>query len=235
MQDAIGWGLAVLAVVVPVGVYIRERRVQAVHFAVLTNRRLITTASPFPLEVSFGGSAVVEPHLVVWRITNAGNHPVRPEDYEQPVRLCVGGSRIVSSDVTFCRPREFEPKIIGRDVSEVTLSRSLMNPRDLVEVQMLVDGEPTEFRVTGRIAGVRDLRQVVLPRTSWDEVWRFTLPDRLIALALSLVGALAGVWFLLEPALWAKAIGAALLSLFIGYLPLRIRGSIRKNSLFLGN
>lgn len=203
----LGWVLGTLAVVVPIAVYVLERRIQAVHFAVLASRPLLTGDSRFPLEVSFDGAPVMEPRVMVLRITNAGNQPIRPEDYEEPLRLSVLGARIVSSDITFARPADFAPSIVERSDSQIALSRFLMNPRDLVEVQLLVDGEPTETRVTGRLAGVPTIERVRLPRTPTGELEEMSRKE-LFLVALMAAGMTAfSLVLLLNGTIWGRYLG----------------------------
>lgn len=234
MPAVLGWVLGALAVVVPVVIYFKERRTQGIQYSVLDTRPLVTSATNFPLQISHRGVAVQDPALVIWRLTNAGNHPVRPEDFEEPLTFLVEGARILSSDITFSRPSEFAPAIVSRGEATVVLDSRLMNARDLVEVQMLVDGRPSKTTLTGRVAGISVMEKVNLPRTSWGQVWKFSWFDRLAVILMGIGGAALGVWFLFQSEWYARALGLVMIVVFAVYYPFTIRKAMVKNSLFLG-
>ncbi len=179
MSDVTGVAQVVIGVVTLIAafaIYRWERNRKGLGVAVLTDRPLLTTTSPFALSLHHDGKEVSEPRLIVLRIANTGNVPVEAADFERPLSITFPDSEVLSAEVTGVRPDELTPTL-RTDGPSVILDPCLLNPTDLIEVQCLLDGGLDELRADCRIVGVRSVEHVKLPRDSWGKVWRLSIVD----------------------------------------------------------
>jgi hypothetical protein len=151
---------------------------------------------------------------------------------KEPLTLNLPGSSILSSEVTLTRPEglDMSPDLTAPD--ELTLARRLLNPGDLVELQLLVDGHPDDIVARSRVTGVRGVDQVKLPVTSWDETWKFSWFDHLVFIVLLLAGLGGGVALYLSGSLSGKVAGVVAVAIST-VSSVRAWKSSRRNRLFL--
>lgn len=71
----------------------------------------------------------------------------------------------------------------------VALENRLLNGRDMIEIQMQAVG--LQFTLNCRIKGISKVTMVKLPRTSWDQPWRYSTVDKVITTLF--YGGLGGV------------------------------------------
>ena len=154
--------LGVVAIAVSIAFFLLDRRTRSLGFAVLSNRAVISKPLP-DLDVFYDGRTVDDPHLLVCRVANGGVSAIDPSHYEQPISLHVHDARILSAEVTHSRPSSFRPRISQEGDREAVLEKCLMNPKDMVEIQMLVEGRPTSVDAQGRISGVSNIKRESLP------------------------------------------------------------------------
>jgi hypothetical protein len=156
-------------------IYRWQRQRKGLGVAVLTDRPLLMTPSPFAVTVHHDGKVVGEPWLIVLRIANTGNVPIEASDFERPLSITFPYSEVLSAEVTGVRPVELTATL-RTDGPTVTLDPCLLNPTDLIEVQCLLDGSH-DLQVECRAVGVRSVETVSLPRDSWGKVWRVSTGD----------------------------------------------------------
>ena len=226
--------VGVIAVVAAIGIFLAERKTKGLALAVVTDRAIVSQASAFPLEVLHNGIKVLKPRLVVLRLANAGEQPITSADFEQPLRVRLVDASILSTETTLTRPHAFKPSVLLDGPDAVRLDPCLMNQRDMVEIQMLVDGKPSQVLAEARISGVQDVEQVRLPRTSWDEPWRFSKFDVIIgALPPAIFAGLGISLFLTSDNLLTQAAAGVLVLLAGVVWPWYLWRSERRNRLFL--
>lgn len=235
-MNYIGWAevaLGVGAIVLTLVLFWSERRSKALSYAVFSNRSLVNVPTKFPIKVLYEESLVSCPQLLVWRLVNSGTKPIEVDDFESPIAFQPKGSKVLSSNVTLTRPSAFRPKI-EQDGETVFLKPTLLNPGDMVEVQMLLDGQPAEFSMESRISGIAQINRIEISRTSWDQPWRFSWFDKVISTLPALVGVFFGVTLYINgDQLWEQIIGVLLLFCTAVIYPWHILRSNRRNSLFL--
>lgn len=238
MDDLTGWlevGVGVIALVVTALLFRADRKRRSLQYVVMANRAIITETK-FDVEVRHGDQPVANPRLVVLRIANGGADPIAAADFETPLSLRVDGARILSAEVAYTRPPDLAPDLDEIDEGRVVLAKRLLNSFDMIEVQMLVDGEPTRLAVEGRVTGVNQIERGKIPQTSWGTPWKFSRLDKAMVWASGLVFVGIGAWFYASGGNWmARGVGIAILVLAIGVNPWWIMRRNRNNRLFLGD
>jgi hypothetical protein len=184
LSDVIGVAevlIGTVGLVAALLIYRWQRYRKGLGVAVLTDRPLLMTPSPFAVSVHHDGKVVAEPRLIVVRIANTGNVPIEASDFERSLSMTFPQCEVLSAEVTGVRPAELTATL-RTDGPTITLEPCLLNPTDLIEVQCLVDGS-TELQVDCRVVGVRSVEKVNLPRDSWGKVWRVSTVE-VVAMSL---------------------------------------------------
>lgn len=173
----------------------------------------------------------------MWRLVNSGRQPIRESDFERPLELRLEGSRILQFEVSYTRPKSFAPPTLAMNHGEYLQVQScLINPRDLVEVQMLVDGKPTSIDAEARIADVSAVETVKLPVTSWGDTWRVRPWEFALIAAPGLAMVAIGAALAQEEGSIANPIvGVAIILAGAVWYPFRVFRTFRRNSLFFGS
>jgi hypothetical protein len=116
------------------------------------------------VEVHMQGHPLIFPNLYLLRIQNTGGAPIIPSDFSSPLKLHFGTTaKIIYGVIRFNRPDLLGemPKLVKSYNGDIFIEPFLINPRDRIDIIMVVDGILTEPSVQARIAGVEEL--VFLP------------------------------------------------------------------------
>jgi hypothetical protein len=189
MSGVVAAVIAALTLATMFVLYRWEKQRKALGVAVLTNRAVVTPTA-FEITVQHKGKDVEAPRLVVLRIANSGNVPIKAADFERSLSIAFPNCEVLSAEVTGVRPGDLTPTF-KTEGATITLDPSLLNPTDLIDVQCLIDGNLVAPQVECRVVGVRSVEYVKLAKTSWGDVWRVSGFD-VIMLTLGPTVALGG-------------------------------------------
>jgi hypothetical protein len=238
LKDLSGWiqvGLAVISLVVGLALVRMERNNKRLSYAILSNRAIMYKPTALDIEVHHDGTLIKNPWLVVWRLANGGTSPIESSHFEEPISLRVTGAEILTAEVTHTRPASFDPQVERIESDRVALDKRLINSWDMLEVQMLLDGEPSGFDVEARITGISEIKRGRVPVTSWNEPWKFTWIDKGInVLMLAMITGIAAGLIFNGTGRWTPYVGIVLA--FVGLVlgPWYTWRRNRNNKLFLG-
>lgn len=141
----------------------------------------------FVQPVTVGPYGPPEPHVSVLRFTNSGRATLTPEAFATDVEVDYGGAFLISASAGRSSSPGLNPDyIIDGDDPRLLISPLLLNARDWFEIQMFTNGDVDKVQVTGRIAGVRRIRERRAP------LWR--APSLAVAVGAPVVGVFAVVW-----------------------------------------
>jgi hypothetical protein len=139
----------------------RRPRVQ-LQYAVVTESELIPKRWS-TLELVHDGKPVDDPALIILRIIHAGDKAIEAGDFQTDLRLTlVGSGALASVNQTGQRPADFAPEL-SIDNNEVMLRRTLINPGDMIELQVLASGLPKRVELAGRASDVTFKRLLRVP------------------------------------------------------------------------
>lgn len=110
------------------------------------------------LTLLFNGKPIHNAEFVLTKIINAGSAPIRPNDYERPLRVTTGeSSKILDAKVVHTHPGNLVVPISTVEDASLTVDSVLLNPGDYYVVGAIVVPE-AEISVDGRIAGVKEIK-----------------------------------------------------------------------------
>jgi len=136
------------------------RKPKRIYYEVAADQALMSRGSKqgwADLSVSYAGEIVAEPRIVTIRFRNAGKVELRTDDYEEPLEVVVSRGRVVAAYLVFQadgEPNSERVQPARQDDGQVTAPPMLLNPGDLLECRLLIDGHVVT-NVRGRLAGFK--------------------------------------------------------------------------------
>jgi hypothetical protein len=152
-------GFASLAILVALAVYVAQRQRKRISYEILGNIPLLTIAEENlgGLELVFRGGVVKNSRLFITEISNSGNVPIQPTDYEAPISINFGeGPQVLSAAITRRLPANLS---VGVEFShaKVTFSASLLNSGDSFTTRALISNYEKKPEFGCRIAGMNNM------------------------------------------------------------------------------
>lgn len=191
----VGAAVAVLALVTSIVVAILQRRRKLLDYEVLTDTPLLTIREELQgrVKVLLDDQPIQDVSVVVIRLLNRGNLPIRASEYERPVVFTFGEvARVISAEVTEQVPLNLSAEIEA-ETNLIRVKPVLLNGRDSITFKCLVAGAQ-EPRVDARIVGVSAVRR-------YDSA---ESPTRLAVGVIGVLVALAGMYSLVTSAASAQ-------------------------------
>lgn len=127
---------------------------------------LMPLASPAvtgSVQLLVDGIVTSDPALTVLRIANTGDRAIPATSIEAAIGFRLLGVRsIARAEFTASRPFDLRPIIVVED-DTITLEARLLNPGDLLVLQVLSSGAPSEIMPVGRVEDLHKITRVSLP------------------------------------------------------------------------
>ena len=159
----IGVIVGAAALVFTVLSYLSRRGLARLEYVVTMTRRILPGRVADDLDVTHHGVEVADPALSVVRIVNTGDRAIRREDFETDLTVTYDGVReLVSASWSATRPDDLRPGI-GIEGNRVLISPQVINPGDMLELQVLSAGPPSAVSVAGRVADLLVVQRRALP------------------------------------------------------------------------
>ncbi len=120
------------------------------------------------IKVLVQGKEIVQPSLVRVELTLDGNRGIQDKDYNQVVKVYLAGKGLEVKTASATSPDiqlelSFESTQDG--IWAITLPKTALNPKQSIDLQVITEGNPQFFWVTGHI-----LDCSVKPRSLWSRV-----------------------------------------------------------------
>jgi hypothetical protein len=155
--------IGALTIVVTIVLWLVERGRKRLEYVVITNTPILPGRVANDLEVSHHGTAFPDPALSITRIVNTGNKEIRPDDYETELIVTFEGVHgLGSATWSASRPAGLGPKL-AIDGNKVLVEKRLINVGEMLELQVLSSGQPSDVSVGGRIAALTFEPRKALP------------------------------------------------------------------------
>lgn len=240
MGTWIGVALGFLALMVAILAYVRRQPTTKLEYLVQTNSALLPESLPETFSLTHHDLEIRDPSMTIIQIVNTGDKAITPQSFETDlvVRL-TGVSKVISATCTARRPDDLTPAFLLQD-DTAKLSPILINPGDMMQVQLLSSGLASEIDISGRVSDLSIERRDTLPyppgsgpngefQGPLDYVmWFFVIPAFVLGLGalIALNGHNSTVGRL------AAATVAVVLTLVI--YPLQVRFLLRRRRLWAG-
>lgn len=185
--QAIGAFFTIAAIVVSFAIYRWQRQRRALTYHVKSAYPLLKSTEELQgrLSVQVDGVAIRNIDVMFLEVQNAGNQPISRNDFDVPFAIEFKPPTYIISAVVDSE----EPSNLGVNLEvvehKVTLRPILLNPSDKFTLKLLLSSDSKEYRVLGRVIGVKD---IIESRPGGNYAW-------LAFFGLALV--LAGLWFAL--------------------------------------
>jgi len=150
--------LAVLAIIVTVIVYFLQRKTKRLSYEILQNTLIISYTEDVKekLTIFYEGKPVNKVSLLEVNITNSGNTPILPIDYQENLDLSFNKeAEILSAEVIHSIPENLNVEVEIQE-SHLKILPSLLNPEDSFNLKLIVN-EVSEFHLTARIIGIKEI------------------------------------------------------------------------------
>lgn len=194
-------------------IFFWQTRKKTLAYSVLTNSGLVSSSkhTKDTIQIVHKGNAVPNVRLVVVRIQNSGNLPIKPDDYIEPLSLRLPNSKILSSAIRDANSLGVTIEKERSDRSEIVLSKTLLNPKDFFDVKILLSGGAADLSVIGRIVGVTRIQNLTGRNVNYYILMSLIVVnvlalaarflgwlDRGIVIILQILTLLFGVWMSLD-------------------------------------
>ena len=136
--------------------FFANRKKRKLTYQIITRSRIISAKGDLAGKVTilFNDKAVQEVGLFQIKITNVGNVPILTKEYERPIMfVALPGTRFLEASIVETKPPTLQPSITVTERT-ATLSPTLLNARDSIEVKLLIADFDGKFAIDERIEGV---------------------------------------------------------------------------------
>lgn len=166
MTDLGTWTSVVLTLALLVVAYIayqRRYKRTRLEYAVVSNARVVPAQLSSNLHVTYEGHQVPDASVAIIRLVNTGERAILAAEFSSSLRVrLVGATAVVAALASNTRPRDLNPALT-LEGNSVAIAPLLVNPADMIQLQLLVSGLATAVSVEARIADVPTVRQRSLP------------------------------------------------------------------------
>lgn len=154
-------------------IFRKQTSKKLISYQVVSNAPIATLNKTLQNKVTIqiSGQPVNNARQVVLTLRNQGNAAVKPVDYDKPMKFVFDGSKVVGSDILDTYPPELKNSInattfiqVGTD--SVELEKILLNPKDIITLTILLDGDYKQLDVSGRVTDGQIVKYVESVRSS---------------------------------------------------------------------
>ncbi|HEX7058345.1 MAG TPA: hypothetical protein VF176_00640 [Solirubrobacterales bacterium] len=143
--------------------YVKRRPKTRLEYFVQTNSAVLPASLPETFSLIHRDLEVTDPAIMILRIVNTGDRAITPQSFENDIVLRLTGvSEVISATCTARRPEDLEPTFL-LDGECAKLKPILINPGDLMQIQLLSAGQASEVSVSGRVSELSIKRRDALP------------------------------------------------------------------------
>jgi hypothetical protein len=166
VNDVAAWAAVAVGVagaVIAYRAYRGQRGQTRLSYVVTTSAELVPADLAAELKVSHEGTELHDPALAIVRIVSTGDVPIQATDFETELSIRFQGvAEIASATCSASRPADLRPEleVVG---DSVLIRPMLVNPEDMIELQVLSAGQAHDVSIGGRVANLKVERLPYLP------------------------------------------------------------------------
>jgi len=191
-----------------------QRQKKAISYQIVSNTALLSVSEEIKdkFQMTYQGRIVQQPHLVIVKIFNSGNVPIKSKDYEEPLIVHFEADpQLISIEIIESDPNDVKASFKVEN-SAIVIEPKLLNKADSIRIKALTGKPCSNPNVTGRIEGVKRIMEF----TGLKQIYYYFIAG--IGTGISLMGLLLGSQY---PWSAPMTIGGGLLGLY-GLSKLRV-------------
>ena len=149
------------------------------------------------LTVAYKGHQLKEPRQVRIRLKNDGNVSINNKDVETPLALDFSPASIVTVTTSTLSPSDLSAECLQKASKSLYIHHKLMNPGDSIVCDVILDGKPDTFTITGRVSGISSPTLSLPPEPAVGK-YALGLPESLLLALLILATSGAAIGMLVS-------------------------------------
>ena len=157
----IGAIIGAIALLTTIILFYTQRKQKVLSYQILSNASVLSIREEVEgkVQMLYEGTQVKKVHLIVLKIHNSGNVPIRTGDYERPLTILFGeGSDILSEEIIEKVPKNLDVVFDSSD-NRLIVKPLLLNSKDSITFKMLVSEFNGDLTVDSRIVGIKQVRR----------------------------------------------------------------------------
>lgn len=155
----IGAVLGLIAVAATLLIYFLQKTRKELSYDIIFNTNLLSINAKIKdsMQVNWRGKEINGLNLLIVRLRNSGNTPIVATDYEGPVIFTFDkDDRVLEAEIESTQPPNI-PASLETTASSVQLKPSLLNPKDYIEIKILLTSYKNMV-VQGRIINIETIK-----------------------------------------------------------------------------
>lgn len=148
-------------------IYWKQRQKKSLSYTIVSDAPLLSVDEEIAdhVEIKYHKTPVKNLRVIIIKIWNSGNQPIRSSDYEEMIHFPFLNTDskprpvgLVSPSVIATEPENL-PVVLAMDGKRMGISQELLNPGDSVTMKIVMADVEKELKVTvaGRIVGVKEI------------------------------------------------------------------------------
>ncbi len=153
--------LALLALLVPIVIYLKQRSIKELSFGLVRTQRMLTVADALSKRVTvyFDGESVGDVHALLFALRNSGHQAVLADDFVEPLSISFEGGTVLDASVTDLQPKQIAANI-SIEGDRVIFAPLLINPGEQILITVLLSAKRQKYDFNYRIVGISKLANV---------------------------------------------------------------------------
>jgi hypothetical protein len=159
----IGAVLALIAVVISIYVYVKQRGTKHILCEVVSNSSVVDISKAIKpdIQIFYKGKLTSDLRLIIIKLQNTGTLPISSKDYEESIQIYLGeDADILDVELVEFSPKSLTPQFTN-NVNTLTLKPLLLNPRDMFVLKVIARKASETIEVKARVLGVSDITKSV--------------------------------------------------------------------------
>lgn len=140
-------------------IYFKQRQKKALSYEIVASTPLLNVSEEVKnrLQIFYEGKIVQQLHLIILRIFNSGNVPIKSDEYEEPIKVCFNADPL-SVEIIESDPNDVRASFsVEKDT--IKINPMLLNKGDGIRVKALTSKPCTNPSITSHIVGVKRIER----------------------------------------------------------------------------
>jgi hypothetical protein len=163
MWQFVGVVVSVLAIAITIAIYFLQKNKKELTLIILSQSPLLNAKSD-EIKVFHNNINIDSIYITEIKVINSGRAPILPADYIEKVGLFFNENNlIISAELTKADPETINVSF-EIEGNKVLMNSVLLNPKDSINFRLLTKLSQNEFKITGRVVGIREIKKQVIEK-----------------------------------------------------------------------